>query len=464
MAMTVGSSAKDPEVMIDINTTPLIDVMLVLIIMLIITIPIQTHAVKLNMPVGKPPPQIVQPQVVTIDIDFDGTIIWNGEALPGRPEVGKPLQAAIELLKQRRGKEALAQARAAQAVPDKTPYETYLVTRVLGQAAAAAGDNAAAASALETAANSSAAPAADRLQLLAAAAGQYYSIKEYGKAGNAATRYFQYGGTDKAIRTIYVQSLYLGGNYGAAAREIAQDVESAERDGKNPSEEQLQLLANAYLQSKDTAGYGRAIERLVALYPKREYWLSVIDNVQRRSGFNERLQIDVARLKLDVGTMRSANEYLEFAQLALIEGFPMEATRVIEKGYAAGALGTGAEAERHKRLRDLAAKNLAADRKAVAEAEKQDPLGKDGKALFNDGFNLVLHGKSEKGLELMQQGLKLGGGFRRADHARLQLGYAYHLAGQNAKALDMFKTVQGTDGAAALARLWVIRLSRTSTS
>src|SRR5207244_10549044 len=99
-----------------------------------------------------------------------------------RPEVGKPLQAAIELLKQRRGKEALAQARAAQAVSDKTPYETYLVTRVLGQAAAAAGDNAAAAAALETAANSSAAPAADRVALLAAAAGQYYAVKEYSKA------------------------------------------------------------------------------------------------------------------------------------------------------------------------------------------------------------------------------------------------------------------------------------------
>ena len=227
-----------------------------------------------------------------------------------RPEVGKPLQAAIDLLKQRRGKEALAQAKAAQAVADKTPYETYLVTRVLGQAAAAAGDNATAASALENAANSSAAPAADRLQLLAAAAGQYYALKEYGKAANVATRYFQYGGTDKAIRTVYVQSLYLGGNYGAAARELAQDVENEERTGKNPPEEQLQLLANAYLQSKDTAGYGRTMERLVALYPKRDYWVSVIDNVTRRSGFNERLQIDVARLKLDVGTMRSANEYL----------------------------------------------------------------------------------------------------------------------------------------------------------
>ena len=377
-----------------------------------------------------------------------------------RPEVGKPLQAAIDLLKQRRGKEALAQAKAAQAVADKTPYETYLVTRVLGQAAAAAGDNATAASALENAANSSAAPAADRLQLLAAAAGQYYALKEYGKAANVATRYFQYGGTDKAIRTVYVQSLYLGGNYGAAARELAQDVENEERTGKNPPEEQLQLLANAYLQSKDTAGYGRTMERLVALYPKRDYWVSVIDNVTRRSGFNERLQIDVARLKLDVGTMRSANEYLEFAQLALIEGFPMEASRIIDKGYQAGVLGTGPEAERHKRLRDLAAKNLAADRKAVAEAEKADPAGKDGKTLFNDGFNLVLHGKNEKGFALMQQGMKAGGGFRRPDHAKLQLGYAYHLAGQNANALEMFKTVQGTDGAAALARLWVIRLGK----
>jgi len=81
MAMTVGSGGAeaDPDVMVDINTTPLIDVMLVLLIMLIITIPIQTHAVKLNMPVGNPPPPPVPPEVVTLEVDFDGTIIWNGE-------------------------------------------------------------------------------------------------------------------------------------------------------------------------------------------------------------------------------------------------------------------------------------------------------------------------------------------------------------------------------------------------
>ena len=99
MAMTVGSGSGegDPEVMIDINTTPLIDVMLVLIIMLIITIPVQTHAVKLNMPVGNPPPPTVPPEVVTIEVDFDGTIFWNGDVIPDRPALESRFTGASQM-------------------------------------------------------------------------------------------------------------------------------------------------------------------------------------------------------------------------------------------------------------------------------------------------------------------------------------------------------------------------------
>jgi biopolymer transport protein ExbD len=82
MGMSVGNSDDNTDVMVDINTTPLIDVMLVLLIMFIITIPIQTHAVKMNMPVpnnAAPPPK--PPEVVRIDVDFDGTIGWNGEII-----------------------------------------------------------------------------------------------------------------------------------------------------------------------------------------------------------------------------------------------------------------------------------------------------------------------------------------------------------------------------------------------
>ena len=77
MAMNVGGSSAGP--MCDINTTPLIDVLLVLLVTLIITLPIQTHAVKLDLPQNQnPPPVTVQPKVIDLDIDFDGTIVWNG--------------------------------------------------------------------------------------------------------------------------------------------------------------------------------------------------------------------------------------------------------------------------------------------------------------------------------------------------------------------------------------------------
>jgi biopolymer transport protein ExbD len=84
MNMGPGSSSGDPDVMMDINTTPLIDVMLVLLVMLIITIPIQLHTVNLNMPVGNPPPPLVKPEVVKIDIDAGGIVYWNGESVEDR--------------------------------------------------------------------------------------------------------------------------------------------------------------------------------------------------------------------------------------------------------------------------------------------------------------------------------------------------------------------------------------------
>ena len=80
MAMEMKRGEGEP--MMEMNMTPLIDVMLVLITLLIITLPIQTHAVKLDMPQNRPnQPQIFKPEIVELSVDFDGTILWNGSPI-----------------------------------------------------------------------------------------------------------------------------------------------------------------------------------------------------------------------------------------------------------------------------------------------------------------------------------------------------------------------------------------------
>jgi len=81
MAMNVGPASGDSEVMVEMNTTPLIDVMLVLLVTLIVTLPIQTHAVKLDMPRPNQPPPPIPPTVVNVEVDFDGTVYWDKQAV-----------------------------------------------------------------------------------------------------------------------------------------------------------------------------------------------------------------------------------------------------------------------------------------------------------------------------------------------------------------------------------------------
>ena len=94
MQVSATASGADDEPIMDINTTPLIDVMLVLLVMLIITIPIQLHSVNLNLPVGTPPPLVVKPEVVRIDIANDSVVHWNGSPLADAADLEQHLQGA----------------------------------------------------------------------------------------------------------------------------------------------------------------------------------------------------------------------------------------------------------------------------------------------------------------------------------------------------------------------------------
>lgn len=373
-----------------------------------------------------------------------------------RPEIGKAVSAAVEAVKGKHGKEALTKLAEADAVGGKTPYEAFVVDQVRGQAAALAGESSVAAAAFESASNSSVASGAQKLTFLTAAIGQYYTARSYAKASDLAGRYFREGGSDKAVRTIYIQSLYLGGDMGRALKELQADIQSSEQ----PAEQQLQMLADIANRQKDSSAYIGALEKLVVHYPKREYWQSLVFSVATKPGFSDRLALDMLRVKLVTGTIRSGAEYVEAVQLALQAGFPAEAKKFLDAGYAANQLGTGAEADRHTRLKDSVNKALAEDTKTLGVEDAKLSTLPSGDPQMNAGLNYVFRGQADKGLPMLEGGFKKGNA-KRPEDARLHYGMALVLTGHKAKGIEMLRGVKGTDGVAEVARLWILHAQRS---
>ena len=374
-----------------------------------------------------------------------------------RPEVGKPLQQAQDMLKGKRYKDALAKLREVDGVSGKTPNEAFQIEWTRANAALGAGENDTAAKAFEAVINSGKAPANAQVSIIDTLVKLYANNKDYASALKWGNRYYKEGGTNPQIRTQMIQAHFLSGDFANAAKESQADISADEKAGRTPSEEKLQLLANSYLRQKNNSGYSATIEKMLNYYPKKSLWANVISGVQKKPGFSDRLALDVYRLQLATGNLTSTNDFMEMAQLALQGGFAAEGKKIIDDGYANGSFGKGAEAERHKRLKDLADKRLADAKKLTASGQEENDANaaKDGNALVTLGERLVANGQAEKGIALMEAGVKKGN-LRRPEDTKLHLGLAYIQAGQKSKGIQTLKTVQGSDGVADLARLWVI--------
>jgi hypothetical protein len=371
-----------------------------------------------------------------------------------RPEVGKPLQQAGEMLRSGKAREALAKVREADAVANKTAAEQLTIERMRAAAAQRAGDSGTAIAALESifgrVSGSEAGQVAEQLAF------SYSQARDYAKAGQWANRAQQLGGGSAQLRQLQSYLLSQSGDYGAIAREAAAAVAAAEAAGRKPDEGDLLRLADAQQRGGNSAGQSAALDKLVAYYPKKEYWSLLLGRLPRKSGFSDRFALDVLRLRLATGTLTKPDDYMEMTQMALLSGLSAEGKAVVEKGFAAGVLGTGAEGERHKRLRDLAIKQDAEARAALDQQIAEANTDKSGDALVQTGFALVTMGQAEKGLPMIERGIAKGG-LKRPEDARLRLGIALLQSGKNkAKAVQTLRSLQGTDGVADLGRLWAI--------
>ena len=192
----------------------------------------------------------------------------------------------------------------------------------------------------------------------------------------------------------------------------------------------------------------------MTFYPKKDYVNAYLGRLQRKPGFSERFTLDVMRLKLSQGLITKAEDYFEMAQLSLQADQPAEAKAIMEKGYAANVLGVGAEADRHKRLMELADRKIAEGGKSLLGGLEEAQAAKDGNQLAKIAIGLIGLNNLERGIPMLEKAIAMGG-LKRPDDAKLRLGLAQIKSGNKAKGSQTLKSVGGKEGAAEIARLWM---------
>jgi hypothetical protein len=385
---------------------------------------------------------------------FTVASIGAAQAQGVRNEVGKPLQQAGELLRAGKAREALAKVREAESAGAKNSNEQLLIDRMKAAAAQRAGDYGTAIQAVESLYNRSS--GSDKGQYAEQIASMYAQTRNNGKAAEWIGKAQQAGNNGSGVRQLQAYLQQSSGDYGAIARDASAAVNNAIQAGRRPEESDLLRLADAQQKTNNTTGYIGTLEKLLAYYPKKDYWNAYLGRLTRKPGFSDRYSLDVLRLKLASGTLTTTEDFMEMGQLALQVRLPSEALRIIEQGFKSGALGTGAEAARHQRLKELAIKREGEMKAAIAQNATEAAAQKTGDDLVDVGYTYVTMGDTDRGIKLIEQGIAKGG-LKRPEDAKLRLGMAMLQSGKNRnKAVQVLRSVTGKDGGAEVARLWTV--------
>ncbi len=371
-----------------------------------------------------------------------------------RPETAKPLSAAQDAVRAAKYADALARIAEAEAVPALTAYERYIVLRLKGPALFGSGDQAGALAVFEQVVDSALLPAEEKNNLTETTIKLALQLKKYDTAGALMKTYLANRGANAEIAALYPQVLSLLGDHAGVIAQLLPVVAADAAAGRTTPEATLRLLASSQNSVKDSVGYLATLTRLAGSTGKTDYWDELINRTVRKDGFaDERLRLDVYRLRQVVGIALEGDEIGDMAYRANQAGLPAEAQALLEAGYKAGLLGKGPNAAADQKLRESATKAAAQDRATLAESEAAALKAANGNALYGLGMALSATGAHERGLALITQGIAKGG-LRRPDEVQLHLAQVALRAGKLDQAKAAFAAVKGNDGTADLARLF----------
>ncbi len=370
--------------------------------------------------------------------------------------LAKTLKAAQDSFLAKNYDAALASLREAQANPAKTAFDQYAINEFLGPIYANQKKYPEAFEAFSANVESPYVKPEDRgvrykvLMQLAYANKNWPGVVDY---GNRAVRAGA-GGAD--AEQFIAQAYYQQGKYREAISGMQDLVTRAEKAGQRPSEDSLLLLADSYNRLGDDAARARIMEKLLSYYQKPNYWANALASSQQTIR-DVKLRLNLYRLMAEVGTLRTADQYSEMAQLAVEQGFPGEAVQVLEQGLGKNVFTDQREKDRAGRLLESSRRQVAAEKAGLAQVEKEAQGAATGDLLVAVGASYLLNvGDASKGLALINQGVSKGS-LKSPNDAYMLLGVAQARAKNGAEAQKAFGKVDGDANYERLAKLWSLR-------
>ncbi len=383
------------------------------------------------------------------------------ETPPAGPQVSKtvakPLKAAQDALQAKKLDEALAKVKEAQgAVGEKTAYDNFVIDIMLFQIYQQKQDMGDAIPVLQAAAQSQYATADQQKLWLKNIALYYFQQKDYAKALDVADQAVKHGANDLDTLGLIARSQYLSGKYKEAAATMQEVVGKQDK----PDEESLKLLWQFDLKANDDGGAAKAVEKLVAYYPKPEYWANALAPLMRMDIKDAHLQLNVYRLMNDVGVLKLPTDYAEMAEIALDAGYPGETQAILQQAFARNVFVEQREKDRYQHLLDGAKQRAATDKAQLGNAEHDASAAATGDALVQLGAAYMTYGQYDKAVAAITKGIAKGG-LKRPDEANLLLGITQIRLKNLPEAQKAFDKAASSSnvGYARLGKLWSLHAS-----
>ena len=374
--------------------------------------------------------------------------------------VAKPLKAAQDAMTAKNYDEAISKIKEVQSQPgEKTAYDNFAMDILLFQAYNQKHDMASAVPVLAAAAQSQYATSDQKKVWLKNIALYYFQEKDYNKALDAANEAVKAGLNDSEMLNLIAKSQYLLGKYKEAAATMQEVVNKQEK----PDEESLKLLWQFDLKANDQAGAARTVEKLVAYYPKPEYWANALASLVNADTKDAHLQLNVYRLMNDVGVLKRSVDFSEMAELALDQGYPGETQSVLQKAFAENVFTEQRDKDRYQHLLDGAKQRAAIDLAALPKTEQDATNAPTGDRLVQVGAAYLSYGQTDKAVAAISKGIAKGS-LKYPEEANLLLGIAQLRSHNAAEAQRAFEKVGASSntGYARLGKLWALHAGAKS--